>query len=271
MYEKNNTHARSLKWTKEEDKKLTDAVKLFGNCNWQQVANILGDRTGQQCLHRWQKSLNPVIKRQRWNADEDALLQRAVQLYGAGNWTKIQRLIPGRTDMQCRERWVNILQPSINRGQFTQEETDQLLELVKTHGPKWSFLQTLMPGRTDNALMRHYKNVTKGAETSKTKTKTKTAASAKSKKQKKPASKQAPQKRPRAKPVSETPTVHNKRTKTNQGDIPLRRSTRARRSIYQIEDDDHVEEDAENEWWGTFDFSVPSVVACFISQCELWH
>lgn len=227
MYEKNNAHARSLKWTKEEDKKLTDAVKLFGNCNWQQVADILGDRTGQQCLHRWQKSLNPVIKRQRWNTEEDALLQRAVHLYGAGNWTKIQRLIPGRTDMQCRERWVNILQPSINRGQFMQEETDRLLELVETHGPKWSFLQTLMPGRTDNALMRHYKNIVKGTDPSKKKAKTKP------KKQKKA----TPAKRPRAKPASETPTVHNKRTKTSNDDIPLRRSTRARRSTYQIEDD----------------------------------
>lgn len=246
MYEKNNAHARSLKWTKEEDRKLTDAVKLFGNCNWQQVADILGDRTGQQCLHRWQKSLNPVIKRQRWNAEEDALLQRAVHLYGAGNWTKIQRLIPGRTDMQCRERWVNILQPSINRGQFTQEETDRLLQLVETHGPKWSFLQTLMPGRTDNALMRHYKNIVKGVEPSKRKTKTTAAKSNKKQQQKKPASKQATQKRPRAKPVSDTPTVHNKRTKTNQGDIPLRRSTRARRPIYHIEDD-AVEEDTEDE------------------------
>ncbi|KAL9537524.1 hypothetical protein MBANPS3_011703 [Mucor bainieri] len=244
MYEKNNAHARSLKWTKEEDKKLTDAVKLFGNCNWQQVADILGDRTGQQCLHRWQKSLNPVIKRQRWNAEEDALLQRAVQLYGAGNWTKIQRLIPGRTDMQCRERWVNILQPSINRGQFTQEETDRLLELVETHGPKWSFLQTLMPGRTDNALMRHYKNIVKGAKPSKKKTKA--AAATKSKKPRKPAGKQqASQKRPRAAAVSETPTVNSKRTKTSEGDIPLRRSARARRSTYQIEND--PEEDAENE------------------------
>ncbi|KAL7328998.1 hypothetical protein PS15p_207181 [Mucor circinelloides] len=242
MYEKNNTHARSLKWTKEEDKKLTDAVKLFGNCNWQQVADILGDRTGQQCLHRWQKSLNPVIKRQRWNAEEDALLQRAVHLYGAGNWTKIQRLIPGRTDMQCRERWVNILQPSINRGQFTQEETDQLLALVEIHGPKWSFLQTLMPGRTDNALMRHYKNIAKGADSSKKKTKT---AAAKSNKQKKPSCKQTPKKRPRAEAVSETPTVHNKRTKTNEGDIPLRRSTRTRKPTYQIEDDQDDDEQDE--------------------------
>ncbi|GAN08499.1 hypothetical protein MAM1_0207c08013 [Mucor ambiguus] len=247
MYEKNNTHARSLKWTKEEDKKLTDAVKLFGNCNWQQVADILGDRTGQQCLHRWQKSLNPVIKRQRWNTEEDALLQRAVHLYGAGNWTKIQRLIPGRTDMQCRERWVNILQPSINRGQFTQEETDRLLELVETHGPKWSFLQTLMPGRTDNALMRHYKNIVKGAEPSKKKTKT---ATTKPKKPKKPASKQAPKKRPRPTPVNETPTVHSKRTKTNEGDMPLRRSTRARRPTYQIEDDsDKKAPSKENLTW----------------------
>ncbi|CEP18286.1 hypothetical protein [Parasitella parasitica] len=233
MFEKNNAHARSLKWSKEEDKRLTDAVKLFGNCNWQQVADILGERTGQQCLHRWQKSLNPVIKRQRWNTEEDALLKRAVYLYGAGNWTKIQRLIPGRTDMQCRERWVNILQPSVNRDKFTQEETDRLVELVKQHGTKWSLLQTLMPGRTDNALMRHYKATLKAAEQKK-----------KMQNPKQPKKKQV-SKRPRAKSkeYEEDQEIVSKRIKIDEK-ISRRRSTRIRSTParYFIDKEDHEEE-----------------------------
>lgn len=257
MYEKNNSHARSLKWSKEEDQKLTDAVKLFGNCNWQQVADILGERTGQQCLHRWQKSLNPVIKRQRWNTEEDTLLERAVHLYGAGNWTKIQRLIPGRTDMQCRERWVNILQPSINRGQFTQEETKRLMELVEIYGTKWSYLQTLMPGRTDNALMRHYKTTTKAAERKDKKTKAQLAkekakqAKKSTKKHKKPTTRQGKitsEKTPKKRSKDEDPAdeldgeeqqnVTSKRPKVD-GLRPLRRSTRARNNptIYNVDDD----------------------------------
>lgn len=159
MAEKNHASAKQLKWTPEEDKQLTEAVKIFGNCNWQQVASLLPGRTGQQCLHRYSKSLHPNIKRSKWTAEEDDLVRRAVQLYGMGNWTKVRRLVPGRTDMQCRERWCNILHPSVNRTPLSEEETDMLMSLVKEHGPKWSFLARLMPGRTDNHLRRHYTNI----------------------------------------------------------------------------------------------------------------
>ncbi|CAO3607797.1 unnamed protein product [Mucor hiemalis] len=156
MADKNYKSARSLKWTPEEDKKLGLAVKVFGNCNWQQVASMLKGRTGQQCLQRWEKSINPAIKRSRWTPAESEQLKRAVQLYGAGNWAKIQRLLPGRTDMQCRERYVNVSQPSVNKNKITEEEITQLMALVEQIGPKWSYIATFFPGRTDNFVFRQY-------------------------------------------------------------------------------------------------------------------
>ncbi|KAI7899860.1 uncharacterized protein BX663DRAFT_519740 [Cokeromyces recurvatus] len=159
MSTKNNTAARSLKWSAEEDKKLAEAVKIFGDCNWQQVAAILKGRTGQQCLHRWSKTLKPGIVRKRWTVEDDEALQRAIHLYGVGNWTKIQRLVAGRTDMQCRERWANVLHPGINKGPMTQEESDKLVQLVQQYGKKWSLIARYMPGRTDNTLLRQYKAI----------------------------------------------------------------------------------------------------------------
>ena len=35
------------------------------------VADYLGDRTSNQCLNRWEKSLNPSIKRGKWSQKED--------------------------------------------------------------------------------------------------------------------------------------------------------------------------------------------------------
>lgn len=156
MAEKNNKEARLLKWTLEEDKKLIDAVKIFGDCNWQLIAAALKGRTGQQCLHRWAKSINPAIKRSKWTPEESDILKRAVQLYGAGNWTKVQRLIPGRTDMQCRERWVNILQPTVTRTKMSDDEVLQLVQWVERVGPRWSYIADFFPGRTDNNMLRSY-------------------------------------------------------------------------------------------------------------------
>lgn len=49
------------------------------------------------------------------------MLAIAVNAYGSGNWTRIHKHIPGRTDVQCRERWVNVLNPELNAGPWTPE------------------------------------------------------------------------------------------------------------------------------------------------------
>ncbi|KAM3588954.1 hypothetical protein VKS41_001382 [Umbelopsis sp. WA50703] len=147
------------KWTKSEDRLLTQAVKQLGSRNWQQVAYMLGDRTGSQCLQRWTKALDPAIRRSRWSAEEDEVLKNAVEVYGLGNWTKVQQHIPGRTDMQCRERWVNILDPALDHSKLNAEELEKLKDLVKEQGPKWSILVQHFPGRTDNQLLRAWKNL----------------------------------------------------------------------------------------------------------------
>lgn len=156
MADKNNKSARSLKWNAEEDAKLGAAVKTYGDCNWQLIAAAMKGRTGQQCLHRWTKSINPAIVRTKWSEEESELLKRAVQLYGQGNWTKVQRLLPGRTDMQCRERFCNILTPGVVRTKMSEEEVLQLVSLVEKIGPKWSYLTNFFPGRTDNNMLRSY-------------------------------------------------------------------------------------------------------------------
>lgn len=45
----------------------------------------------------------------------------AVKAYGAGHWMLIQRHVEGRTDVQCRERWANVLNPNLNLRPWTAE------------------------------------------------------------------------------------------------------------------------------------------------------
>ena len=44
------------------------------------VASEIPGRTGQQCMHRWQKALMPGIKKGRWTAEEDEVRMTALQL-----------------------------------------------------------------------------------------------------------------------------------------------------------------------------------------------
>lgn len=59
-------------WTPDEDAILKEAIRIYGERNWQQVAACMENRTGQQCLHRWLKSqINPSVKSGRWTTEED--------------------------------------------------------------------------------------------------------------------------------------------------------------------------------------------------------
>jgi len=161
-----NTSMMRGKWTAEEDKQLREAVRRYGQKNWQQVAHCLKDRTGQQCLHRWQKTLNPDIRRGRWSPTEDMRLTLAVKAYGRSpRWVMVQKHIPGRTDVQCRERWVNIINPALNNGPWSSDELKRLEEAVKLYGVgKWALVAKAMYPRTDNQCWRRWKAICAGEE-----------------------------------------------------------------------------------------------------------
>lgn len=54
-----------------------------------------------------------------WSPEEDAILSRLVNKFGARNWSLIARGIPGRSGKSCRLRWCNQLDPSVKRRPFT--------------------------------------------------------------------------------------------------------------------------------------------------------
>lgn len=74
---------------------------------WNKIAQRIPNRTGIQCQARWTEALDPTVRKGKWSEPEDILLRAGVQAYGKC-WIRIAESIPGRTQRQCRTRWVQL-------------------------------------------------------------------------------------------------------------------------------------------------------------------
>eukprot|EP00049_Salpingoeca_infusionum_P002197 m.54722 g.54722 ORF g.54722 m.54722 type:complete len:761 (+) comp11443_c1_seq1:27-2309(+) len=160
-----NRYQRSLnqkmqrrRWTKEEDEALTRAVNRYGDKQWLAVSRDMPGRDSNQCLTRWRKSIDPSIRRAPWTPMEDEMLRLGVQTYGK-KWTLVQLLVSGRTDMQCRERYCNVLE-TVESRPWSQKEDEQLDVLARQHSCSWTRVAAELTKagfpRTDNMCLRRW-------------------------------------------------------------------------------------------------------------------
>ncbi|CAM9413812.1 unnamed protein product [Choristocarpus tenellus] len=112
-----------------------------------------------QCMLHWRAGVNPnrLIKGiGTWTAEEDDRLRKLVKAVGT-RWADVARHIPGRVAKQCRERYLNHLDPSLRKEEpWTMEEEAVLMQLCHQKQHQWAEICRHLNGRGYNDVKNRY-------------------------------------------------------------------------------------------------------------------
>ncbi|EAY11434.1 Myb-like DNA-binding domain containing protein [Trichomonas vaginalis G3] len=143
-------HRKAIPWTESEDVRLIAAVLKYSASDWKVIASYVGcGRNSSQCNLRWNRVLNPYISNKSWSHEEDMKLLSAVQMLGRTAWNSISKMLPGRTDAQCRLRYLFLSQSGgqshTSRSTKSSENSEEETEIPRKRRPSITIAPSLSP------------------------------------------------------------------------------------------------------------------------------
>ncbi len=101
-----------------------------------------------------------------WTAAEDEKLRGLVSKYGTDPaWAQMAKELPGRNNNQCRKRWINVLDPTISKEPWSEDEDRFIITCFRNGtGGQWTKMSQQMVGRPGNAIMIHWQGMKRKVE-----------------------------------------------------------------------------------------------------------
>jgi hypothetical protein len=94
--------------------------------------------------------------KKRFSLAEDVLLRELVQSSDTVNWSWVASHFPDRNGRQCRDRWVNSVNPTIANTPWTADEDRLLDEKFEEFGSRWIRIAVAFPRRSASQIKNHW-------------------------------------------------------------------------------------------------------------------
>jgi len=142
------------KWTREEDELLILLAEKYNEKHWKEISKKFAKKNSLQCFSRY-KRIRPGIVKGSWKKEEDHAIVELVNKYGKA-WSKISKILGTRNGKQIRDRFINVLDPEIKKGKFTEDEDRKLIMLYNQYGSKWATISKYYPNRTADMIKNRF-------------------------------------------------------------------------------------------------------------------
>lgn len=142
------------KWTRDEDEMLISLAEQFNEKHWKEISKRFVKKNSLQCFSRY-KRIRPGIVKGSWKREEDMRIMDLVTRHGK-SWSKISKILSTRNGKQIRDRFINVLDPEIRKGKFTDDEDRKLIALFKQYGPKWATIAKYYANRTADMIKNRF-------------------------------------------------------------------------------------------------------------------
>jgi hypothetical protein len=73
---------------------------------------------------------------------------------GQGNWTLVAKQLHGRLPKQCRQRFLNKVDPTVRKGQWTDDEDKRIVAAQSRIGSRFAEIAKFLEGRSET-LVNH--------------------------------------------------------------------------------------------------------------------